>query len=182
MPRVLYIEDNKDNRLLVRRVLMASEYEFIVLEAEDAERGIEIAATQRPDLILMDLSMPGMNGLSATEHIRGMSDLGHTPIVALTANAMDGDKERSLSAGCDGYISKPIDVDKFPQEVFSYLRIRDAQRPVAAPPMLDPAVDALPSSSTTTLTASPEFPMQPEADGSSALPESATSTEAASSI
>src|SRR3954470_24626133 len=103
MPRVLYIEDNGDNRLLVRRILMASDYEFIVQEAETARKGIDMALEQPPDLILMDLSMPDMDGLTATRILRSTPTLSHIPIVALTANAMESDRERSLEAGCDGY-------------------------------------------------------------------------------
>jgi two-component system cell cycle response regulator DivK len=124
MPRVLYIEDNRDNRMLVRRVLMASDYDFEVEEADNAKTGIEMARQNPPDLILMDLSMPEMDGLTATRTIRNTSELSDILIVALTANAMQGDMERSLEAGCDGYIRKPIDVDKLPDEVFSYIRSR----------------------------------------------------------
>ncbi len=132
MPRVLYIEDNRDNRLLVRRVLMASDYDFVVIEADSATRGIEIAQTEIPDLILMDLSMPEMDGLTATQRIRAIPTLANVPIVALTANAMQGDKERSLQAGCDGYISKPIDVDKIADDVFGFLNIRRSPAQSAA--------------------------------------------------
>lgn len=128
MPCVLYIEDNGDNRMLVRRILMASDYEFVVQEAENAHKGIEIALKQRPDLILMDLSMPEMDGLTATKYIRTMPELSSIPIVALTANAMDSDRDRSLEAGCDGYIKKPIDVDKFPDEVFNFIRSCNERR------------------------------------------------------
>jgi two-component system cell cycle response regulator DivK len=122
MPRILYIEDNADNRMLVRRVLMASSAAFEVVEAENAIKGIAMAQADPPDLILMDLSMPEMDGLTATQHIRMLPTLSHVPIVALTANAMQGDRDRTLNAGCDGYISKPIDIDRFPQEVLSYVR------------------------------------------------------------
>jgi two-component system cell cycle response regulator DivK len=124
MPRILYIEDNRDNRMLVRRVLMASDYDFEVEEADNALTGIEMARQNPPDLILMDLSMPDMDGLTATRTIRNTSELRDILIVALTANAMQGDMERSLEAGCNGYIRKPIDVDKLPDEVFSYIRRR----------------------------------------------------------
>jgi CheY-like chemotaxis protein len=110
--------------MLVRRVLMASDYEFEVEEADNARTGIEMARQNPPDLILMDLSMPEMDGLTATRTIRSTSELSDILIVALTANAMQGDMERSLEAGCDGYIRKPIDVDKLPDEVFSYIRRR----------------------------------------------------------
>ncbi len=124
MPRILYIEDNRENRLLVRRVLLASDYAFELEEAESAVQGIELARRNPPDLILMDVSMPDMDGLTATGQIREIPELRHTIIVALTANAMQGDKERTLQAGCDGYIPKPIDVDKLPDEILYYLRSR----------------------------------------------------------
>ncbi len=114
--------------MLVRRVLMASDYQFEVQEAESAHQGIKIAMAQPPDLILMDLSMPEMDGLAATRLIRTIPELSDIPVVALTANAMDSDKERSLDAGCDGYIKKPIDVDKFPDEVLTFLRSRNERR------------------------------------------------------
>ncbi len=122
MPRVLYIEDNADNRMLVRRILLASDFDFEIMEADNAIRGIELAQQNPPDLILMDLSMPEMDGLTATKRIRGISALDNVPIVALTANAMQGDREKTLNAGCDGYISKPIDVDRFPNEVLSFIK------------------------------------------------------------
>jgi two-component system, cell cycle response regulator DivK len=120
LARVLYIEDKPDNRLLVRRVLMAEDID--VIEAPDAEQGIAIARSERPDLILMDINMPGKDGFMATNDIRQMPELNHIPIVALTANVMKGDKERSIDAGCDGYIPKPIDVDRFPFEVMGFIR------------------------------------------------------------
>lgn len=120
MPRILYIEDDANNRMLVRRILMA--YGMEVDEADSAVRGIEMAQSNPPDLILMDMSMPGMDGLTATARIRTMPDIQHIPIVALTANVMEGDKERTLNAGCDGYIGKPIDVDTFADQITHYLR------------------------------------------------------------
>lgn len=118
--RVLYIEDKIDNRMLVRRVLMVEDIE--VLEAEDADTGIALAQSALPDLILMDINMPGKDGYTATAEIRALPNLNHIPVVALTANAMKGDKEKSLDAGCDGYISKPIDIDSFPREVMHYIK------------------------------------------------------------
>lgn len=122
MAKVLYIDDNDDNRLLVRRILMA--YGFQFEEASDGHSGIEAARRSPPDLILMDISMPDMDGLTATARIRDIPHLRDVPIVALTANAMQGDRERTLDAGCDGYIRKPIDVDRFPDEIQFYLRSR----------------------------------------------------------
>lgn len=120
MPRILYVEDDFNNRVLVRRILMA--YGYDVEEAENAVEGINMAYANPPDLILMDISMPGMDGLTATAEIRNIPELSHIPIVALTANVMQGDRERTLNAGCDGYIRKPIDVDTFPDQVSQYLK------------------------------------------------------------
>jgi CheY-like chemotaxis protein len=103
---------------------MASDYDFMVEEADNAKLGIEMALNNPPDLILMDMSMPEMDGLTATRYMRGTDELKDILIVALTANAMDGDKEKTLEAGCDGYIRKPIDVDKLPDEIIYYIRSR----------------------------------------------------------
>ncbi|MBZ0275559.1 MAG: response regulator [Anaerolineae bacterium] len=124
MPRVLYIEDHPDNRMLVKRILMASDFDFEVLEADNAFTGIELARKNQPDIILMDMSMPEMDGLEATSRIRNIPELKNTIIVALTANAMEKDEQRALKAGCDGYIRKPIDVDKLPDEIINYIRSR----------------------------------------------------------
>jgi two-component system cell cycle response regulator DivK len=121
MAKVLYIDDNDDNRLLVSRVLLGSDYDFEFSEASSALTGIEMAANDPPDLILMDISMPDLDGLAATERIRTMPQLQHVPVIALTANAMPGDKERTLEAGCDGYIRKPVDVDRLPDELMYYI-------------------------------------------------------------
>lgn len=119
MTKVLYIEDNSFNRILVRRILEAEGYE--VLEAESAGLGIELAQQSQPDLILMDLSMPEIDGLTATRTLRNIPALQSVPIVALTAHVMPADRDSALEI-CDGFISKPIDVDKFPVEVRQYLR------------------------------------------------------------
>jgi two-component system, cell cycle response regulator DivK len=120
MPRILYIEDDLNNRILVRRILLASGFD--VQDVDNAIDGIAMAHSDPPDLILMDMSMPQMDGLTATAEIRNIPELSHIPIVALTANVMQGDRERSLEAGCDGYIRKPIDVDSFPDQITQYLR------------------------------------------------------------
>lgn len=117
---VLYIEDNFENRILVRRILMAEGYE--VLEAESASQGLEIAQRQEPDLIVVDINMPELDGLTLTSLIKADPGLGRIPVVALTANVMRGDRERTLAAGCDGYIQKPIDVDTFAHQVAHYLQ------------------------------------------------------------
>lgn len=120
MPHVLYIEDDMNNRILVRRILMAADIE--VEEAENAQEGINKALNNPPGLILMDISMPGMDGLTATGEIRNIPEIANIPIIALTANVMEGDREMSLEAGCDGYIGKPINVDTFVDEILAYLR------------------------------------------------------------
>jgi two-component system cell cycle response regulator DivK len=107
---------------LVRRVLMASDYEFEVLEADNAIKGIEMARSQSPDLILMDISMPELDGLSATRRLKTMPELHGVPVVALTANAMEKDEINARNAGCDGFIRKPIDIDKLPNDLMNYLR------------------------------------------------------------
>lgn len=118
--QVLYIEDNFDNRVLVRRILAAEGYD--VLEANDAEQGLEIARRQKPDLVMIDINLPNLDGLTLASMMKADPDLGDIPIVAVTANVMKGDRERTLAAGCDGYIQKPIDIDDFPQQVARYLQ------------------------------------------------------------
>ena len=118
--QVLYIEDNFDNRVLVRRILAAEGYD--VLEADDAEQGLEIARRQKPDLVMIDINLPNLDGLTLASMMKADPDLGDIPIVAVTANVMKGDRERTLAAGCDGYIQKPIDIDDFPRQVARYLQ------------------------------------------------------------
>jgi signal transduction histidine kinase len=107
------------NRLQVRRVLTHAGY--ILLEAEDGLSGIQVAQEERPDLILMDIMIPGMDGYQVTTKLKGLPELANTPIVALTAKTMEGDRERALVAGCDGYIPKPIDVERLPFQVAEFL-------------------------------------------------------------
>lgn len=118
-PLILYIEDNLPNRELVKRVLEVEGYE--VMEAANGQIGLMLAMQRPPDLILMDINLPEMDGYTVTAELRTMSTLVNTPIVALTANVMRGDREKSLNAGCDGYIRKPIDIDKLPNQVATYL-------------------------------------------------------------
>lgn len=118
--RILYIEDNFANLMLVKRVLMAEGY--TVLEAENGENGLRVAKQEVPDLILMDINMPDIDGYSVTKMIREVTTLNRTPIIALTANVLKGDRERALDAGCDGYIQKPIDVDLLPAQIDAFLR------------------------------------------------------------
>lgn len=117
---VLYVEDNPDNRLLVHRVLQAEG--FHILEAGSAGQALDVLSKERPDLILMDINMPDVDGYTLTARLKKRPDLAGVPIVALTANVMRGDRERTLDAGCDGYIQKPIDVDRLPEQVFGFLK------------------------------------------------------------
>ncbi len=118
--KVLYVEDNDDNRILVRRILEAEGYH--VLEATSAQEGLTLAREHHPDLILVDINMPEVDGLTMTAHLKSDPDLAQVPVVAITANVMKGDRERTLAAGCDGYIQKPIDVDLLPQQVARFLQ------------------------------------------------------------
>ena len=109
MTKVLYIEDNSFNRILVRRILESEGFE--VLEAESAGLGIEMAQQSQPDLILMDLSMPEMDGLEATREIRRKTGGEDVPIIGLTAHASKEDRDRCLGAGMDGYLTKPVNLE-----------------------------------------------------------------------
>ncbi|HUI90483.1 MAG TPA: response regulator [Anaerolineales bacterium] len=117
---ILYIEDNPDNRILVRRVLGADNY--VVDEAQNAAEALEYLKIKAPNLILMDISMPDMDGYTLTGKIKAMPEFAQTPIIAMTANVMRGDRERSLEAGCDGYIQKPIDIDTLTQQVERFIQ------------------------------------------------------------
>jgi two-component system, cell cycle response regulator DivK len=116
---ILYVEDNPDNRLLVRRILMSENY--AVLEAVNAANALDLLKNARPDLILMDINMPDMDGYTLTATIKAMPGFERVPILALTANVMRGDKEKTLEAGCDGYIQKPLDIDQLIREVERFL-------------------------------------------------------------
>ncbi len=116
---ILYVEDNPENKLLVRRVLEAQGYR--VVDADDGLSGIRVAQEIQPDLILMDINLPGMDGYEAATKIKSIPSLRHVPIVALTANVMQGDRERSLAAGCDGYLPKPIDIDQLIEQIEAFL-------------------------------------------------------------
>jgi two-component system cell cycle response regulator DivK len=118
--RILYIEDNPDNRLLIRRVLQAEGYE--VLEAIDGQTGMERAAEVQPDLILMDINLPEIDGYEVTARLKQLPGLSRIPIIAVTANVMKGDREKTLAAGCDGYIQKPIDIDLLPGQIERFLK------------------------------------------------------------
>ena len=117
---ILVVEDNELNMKLVKGLIKIGNYDM--LEAVDAESGIQLVREQRPDLVLMDIQLPGMDGLSATKIIKKDPSLKDIPIVALTSYAMQGDKEKALEAGCTGYIAKPIDTRKFLETVSNYFK------------------------------------------------------------
>jgi two-component system cell cycle response regulator DivK len=116
---ILYVEDNPDNRNLIRRVLMAEGY--VVLEASNASQALDKLQEDTTDLILMDINMPDMDGYTLTSKIKGMPAYTKIPIIAVTANVMRGDREKSLEAGCDGYIQKPIDIDTLAQQIERFM-------------------------------------------------------------
>ena len=117
--RILVVEDNQDNMTLIVDVLLSLDYD--VLQATDGVHGVEVAQEEVPDLILMDLSLPRMDGWTATRTIKANARLQHIPIIALTAHAMVGDKERALEAGCDDYISKPINLQELAVKLTEYV-------------------------------------------------------------
>ena len=119
---ILYVEDNPDNRLLVRRILLSEDYSL--LEATDAIDALNILKTAQPDLILMDINMPDMDGYTLTAKIKSLPGFERLPILAVTANVMRGDKEKTLEAGCDGYIQKPLDVEQLTREIEKFLSRR----------------------------------------------------------
>lgn len=117
--RILYIEDNFQNKRLVRKILTAKGFE--VLEADDGLTGVEMAVNELPDLILMDISLPGIDGVEATQRIKAFDGTVDIPIIALTANAMRGDRERFIAAGCDDYLPKPISTGDLLNMINQYL-------------------------------------------------------------
>jgi two-component system, cell cycle response regulator DivK len=118
-PVILYIEDNPDNRMLVYRILSADG--FIVHGVPDGPSGLEFVQHQIPDLILMDINLPKIDGYTMTARLKEIDALAEVPIIALTANVMKGDREKTIAAGCDGYIQKPVNVDRLADQVWSFL-------------------------------------------------------------
>jgi two-component system, cell cycle response regulator DivK len=114
--RILAIEDTEDNRRILRDVLTNAGFDFI--EAIDGERGVRMASDERPDLILMDVQLPVIDGYEATRRIKANPDLQHIPIIAVTSYALAGDEAKARAAGCDGYIAKPFS----PREILAKIR------------------------------------------------------------
>lgn len=116
--RILVVEDNYDNMTLISDVLTSLNYE--VLRASDGEQAVLLAGQELPDVILMDLSLPRLDGWTATRQIKANPALKHIPIIALTAHAMVGDRERALEAGCDDYVAKPINLRELANKLFHF--------------------------------------------------------------
>lgn len=119
MPKILVVEDNEENRDSLKRRLERRGFEVLI--AEDGQKGIERASAEKPDLVLMDMNMPVLDGWEATRRIKAQADLAGTPVIALTAHAMSGDRERAIEAGCADYHTKPIEFPKLLAQIESIL-------------------------------------------------------------
>jgi CheY-like chemotaxis protein len=117
--RILVVEDNLDNMTLITDVLQSLGYETIL--ARDGEEGVRAVSAERPDVVLMDLSLPKMDGWTATRTIKADPDVAHIPVIALTAHAMVGDRERALEAGCDDYLTKPLNLRELAQKLAQFI-------------------------------------------------------------
>jgi two-component system cell cycle response regulator DivK len=117
--RILYVEDNDDNVYIVKKRLTRAG--FTILVASDGEQGVAVATAERPDLILMDLSLPVIDGWEATRRLKAASETRHIPVIALTAHAMTGDREKALEAGCDDFDTKPLDLARLLGKIHTLL-------------------------------------------------------------
>lgn len=122
MKKILVVEDNEKNMYLICFIIEKMGHK--VIKASTGEQGVEIAVAELPDLILMDIQLPGIDGMEATRQIRQSRADGKTPIIALTSFAMAGDRERLLQAGCSGYIEKPINPETIMAEIQKYLQTK----------------------------------------------------------
>ena len=119
MTKILLVEDNKTNRDMLTRRLMRREYEVVI--ATDGQSGLELAASEAPDLILMDMSLPILDGWEATRRLKATPGIQHIPVIALTAHAMSSDREKALEAGCDDYDTKPIELPRLLEKIEALL-------------------------------------------------------------
>lgn len=126
MSRILYIEDTENNRILVKRRLEKNGYQ--ILTAESAAEGLATARAQMPDLILMDMGMPGTDGWGATRQVKADPELKGIPVIAVTAHAMQGDREKALQAGCDEYETKPFEFTRLIEKIQALLASRQPPR------------------------------------------------------
>jgi two-component system cell cycle response regulator DivK len=117
--RILYVEDNDDNVYVVKKRLTRAG--FTILVAKDGEQGVAVATAERPDLILMDLSLPVIDGWEATRRLKAASETRHIPVIALTAHAMTGDREKAVEAGCDDFDTKPVDLARLLGKIYALL-------------------------------------------------------------
>jgi CheY-like chemotaxis protein len=117
--RILYVEDNDDNVYVVKKRLTRAG--FTILVAKDGEQGVAVATAERPDLILMDLSLPVIDGWEATRRLKAASETRRIPVIALTAHAMTGDREKAVEAGCDDFDTKPVDLARLLGKIYALL-------------------------------------------------------------
>ena len=117
--KILYVEDNDDNIYVIRNRLGRAGYTIIV--ATDGDQGVSMARTEQPDLILMDLRLPGLDGWEATRQLKAMSETRDIPIIALSAHAMAGDRQKALAAGCEDYDTKPVDIARLRAKIVALL-------------------------------------------------------------
>jgi CheY-like chemotaxis protein len=120
MPKILLVEDNEMNRDMLSRRLQRKGYEVVI--AVDGEQGVSMASSERPDLILMDMSLPILDGWEATRKIKATPESQAVPVIALTAHAMAGDQERCVAAGCDDYDTKPVDLSRLLGKIEALLK------------------------------------------------------------
>ena len=125
--KILIVEDDPKNRKVLAMALRRSGY--TLLEAADGEEALETAVRDKPDLIIMDVQLPRMSGLEATRKLRQLPDFNHVPIIGVTAYAMKGDRDKVIEAGCDAYMSKPIDIRELPRVVAEMLSQRQEDNP-----------------------------------------------------
>jgi two-component system cell cycle response regulator DivK len=118
-PTILVVDDNEDNRELVAKVLANKGY--VVVEAADGEEALRKVEADKPTLILMDISIPKIDGYEVTRRLKSSAEFRHIPVIALTAHVMRGDREKAFAAGCEGYIPKPVSVRDLPQQVGEYM-------------------------------------------------------------
>jgi CheY-like chemotaxis protein len=123
--KILYVEDNDDNIFMLKRRLTRSG--FTVVIATDGAQGVAMAASERPDLVLMDLSLPVLDGWEATRRIKTGSETRNIPVIALTAHAMSGDEEKARAAGCDDFDTKPVEIDRLLAKIRALVPAGSAQ-------------------------------------------------------
>ena len=118
MPKILLVEDNEMNRDMLSRRLLRRGYEVVI--AVDGQQGVDLAGSELPALVLMDMSLPVIDGWEATRRIKASDSTRHIPVIALTAHAMAGDREQALAAGCDDYDTKPIDLERLLPKILKF--------------------------------------------------------------